>query len=238
MPRVRTALARLFGRDPVVVIALITSATIGALPLLGWNPTVTAAAIATATALGGALSGALVAVDRVLPLVVGLSKSVLTLILALGVHLPENHVAAAMAFLTLIAGFATRTQVGAVEPPRVRGGTAVGSTSHRDRIPGGILDVAPNEMTQEQARDFARRLRELGGWGGPADPQTGEQRTEVLRPTVSEQTAYTASHATALQQLDDQSVHAPRYDGQHERSGGERRGRHWLRGRPPGTVSG
>lgn len=107
---------RLLGRDAVVTVSLVVSGLIALLPVFGWSGERAALVSAALVAAGGVVSAWLVAVDRALPLLVGLGKAVVAAVAGFGVHLPDNQVAALMAVLTLVAGLATRTQVGAVQP--------------------------------------------------------------------------------------------------------------------------
>jgi hypothetical protein len=116
---------RLLGREPVVTVSTVVALLIAVLPVFGWSTEVTGTVAGALVVLGGAVEAALVSVDRVLPLLVGVGKAVLAVVAAFGVHLPDNWVSAIMALLTVIAGLAVRQQVGAVEPPRDRHGRQV-----------------------------------------------------------------------------------------------------------------
>lgn len=116
---------RLFGREPVMTVSTIVALLIAVLPAFGWPTETVGAVAAVLLALGGAVEAALVSVDRLLPLLVGLGKAVLAAVASFGVHLPDNHVAALMAVLTVFAGLQVRKQVGAVEPPRDRDGNQI-----------------------------------------------------------------------------------------------------------------
>lgn len=115
---------RLLGREPVMTISTIVALLIAVLPVFGWSGQTVGAVAAALVLAGGAAEAAMVSVDRALPLLVGVAKAVLAAVASFGVHLPDNHVAALMAALTVVAGLATRAQVGAIEPPRDRDGTA------------------------------------------------------------------------------------------------------------------
>lgn len=251
--RLRALVTRLFGRDPVVTVAVLAAGIIAALPLVGWTPPVTGAVTAVVTTAAGVASAALLSVDRALPLLVGLGKSIIALLLTFGVHFPENYVTAIMAFLTFVAGLATRPQVGAVEPPRDRNGRPVDWRGW----PVGELDVTA-EMTDREFVEFHDRLHDAAARGVPL-PTTGlagyppedvgPPRTEDPRadrawhedtdfpgnpplPDITA-TAYTNAHAQQLQALDD--------DGEHQHRGAQRRGKHWTRGprdQPGGAYGG
>lgn len=119
-------MGRLLGREPVMTISTIVALLIAVLPAFGWSTETVGAVAVALLAIGGALEAALVSVDRLLPLLVGLGKAVLAAVASFGVHLPDNHVAAIMAVLTVFAGLQVRKQVGAVQPPRDRDGNQVG----------------------------------------------------------------------------------------------------------------
>ena len=134
---------RLLGREPVMTISTVVALLIAVLPVFGW-PAETVGAVAGALVLiGGAVEAALVSVDRALPLLVGVAKAVLAVVAAFGLNIPDNHVAALMAVLTVIGGLATRAQVSAVQPPVNRQGREVDSNGW----PIGALDVTTEERT-------------------------------------------------------------------------------------------
>lgn len=155
---------RLLGREPVMTISTIVALLIALLPVFGW-PAETVGALAGALVLaGGALEAALVSVDRALPLLIGVAKAVLAAVAAFGLNIPDNHVAALMAVLTVIAGLATRAQVGAVEPPTDRDGIV---------YPRATLD----SFTQIRAEYSDRPADDFKGQG----PAAGQHsRTEVF----------------------------------------------------------
>lgn len=174
---------RLWGREPVMSVATVVAVLVAVLPVFGWSGEVVGTVSAALVVVGGAVSAALVSVDRVLPLLVGVAKAVLAVVAAFGLHVPDNYVAALMAVLTVVAGLATRAQVGAVEPPRDRDGGIVAVR--------GILDERPiqlrTDLTDADAAEFVSRWRaaERAEQDTPppsAGPQ--EPRTEVL-PTAA-----------------------------------------------------
>lgn len=128
MKRLRAALVRtrLLGRDAVVTVSLAVSGLIALLPVFGWSGERTSLVAAALVALGGVVSAWLVSVDRALPLLLGFGKAVVAAVAGFGVHLSDDRVSAVMAVLTLIAGLATRTQVGAEQPARDHSGNALG----------------------------------------------------------------------------------------------------------------
>lgn len=154
---------RLLGREPVATVSTVVALLIALLPLFGWSTETVGLVAAALVAIGGGVEAVLVSVDRVLPLLVGVGKAVLAVVASFGIALPDNHVAAIMAVLTVVAGLATRAQVGAVQPPVDRDGREV----DRNGWPVGILDTAhPDEVSPR--------------YGGET-PQSGHHsRTEVF----------------------------------------------------------
>lgn len=158
---------RLLGREPVMTISTIVALLIALLPVFGW-PAETVGAVAGALVLaGGALEAALVSVDRALPLLVGVAKAVLAAVAAFGLNIPDNHVAALMAVLTVVAGLATRAQVGAVQPPTDRDGRSL----------FGLLP-APRTLTEHETAEFRDRWSASFEREGPEAGQ--HSRTEVF----------------------------------------------------------
>jgi hypothetical protein len=133
--KLRAALTRtrLLGRDPVMTVSLVVSGLIAVLPVFGWSTDRVGLVSAALVTLGGVVAAWLVSVDRVLPLLVGLGKAVIAAVASFGMQLPDNQVSALMAVLTLVAGLATRPQVGAEQPARDRHGNDI------DARPGPIL---------------------------------------------------------------------------------------------------
>jgi hypothetical protein len=159
---------RLLGREPVMTVSTVVALLIAVLPVFGW-PTATVGAVAAALVLtGGAVEAALVSVDRALPLLVGVAKAVLAAVAAFGLHVPDNHVAALMAVLTVIAGLATRAQVGAVQPPVNRHGREV----DRNGWVVGELDTASDEVSPR--------------YGGEAPEGGHHTRTEVISAVMAD----------------------------------------------------
>lgn len=123
--RLIETLRRLVGRDGVVSVSVVVSVATALLPLLGWSAAATGAVSAALVAAGGFVAAALVSVDRALPALVGVGQAVIAAVLAFGVTLPANVVASVMAVLTVVAGLATRPQVGARLPAKDHRGNVV-----------------------------------------------------------------------------------------------------------------
>lgn len=166
---------RLLGREPVMTVSTIVALLIAVLPAFGWSTNTVGAVSAALVAAGGALEASLVSVDRLLPLLVGLGKAVLAAVASFGVHLPDNHVAAFMAVLTVVAGLQVRKQVGAVQPPMNRRGREVDGNGWEV----GVLDA--------EARDTADSPS-LDGTDTPGmRPESGAHaHTEVFGAVVSD----------------------------------------------------
>lgn len=116
----------LLGREPVLTVSLVVALLLAILPVFGWNTEQVGAVAAALVFIGGALEAALVRVDRLLPFLVGIGKAIGAVIVAFGLHVPDNYVAAIMAVLTVVAGLQVRQQV----VPR--------KSPHRDG--GGLID--------------------------------------------------------------------------------------------------
>lgn len=193
-----------------MTVSTVTALLIAVLPVFGWTSEVIGTVSAALVVLAGAVSAALVSVDRLLPLLVGVGKAVLAVVAAFGLHVPDNQVAALMAVLTVIGGVSTRAQVGAVEPPRDRHGNDVRALPGPIQLPGHLAGHLASETVAgwraaEQAMEQPRRATP------PADGPH-EAHTEVF-PT----TARTDSRA----------------DGGEGERGGEGRHAHrgWITGR-------
>jgi hypothetical protein len=118
-----------------MTVSTVVALLIAVLPVFGWSSATVGTVSAALVVLGGAVSAALVSVDRMLPLLVGVAKAVLAVVAAFGLHVPDNWVAALMAVLTVVGGFATRAQVGAVQPPVDRQGRNIRAT------PQGLINL-------------------------------------------------------------------------------------------------
>lgn len=190
MNALRTLARATFGRDPVVTVSVLTAALIAWLPALGWSDASTGAVTAAVVAIAGMVSALLVSVDRALPLLVGLGKAVIAAVATFGVHLPDTQVTAIMATLTIIAGLATRPQVGAKQPPRDRYGREVDHIGY----PVGVLDTTVDTgFTASQHRPPDTMVTEVldrvpdgdMGHGGPPTeslPRVREQQRQDHRP--------------------------------------------------------
>lgn len=160
---------RLLGREPVAAVSTAVALLIAILPAFGWSTETVGTVAAALVVLGGAVEAALVSVDRLLPLLVGAGKAVLAVVASFGVSLPDNWVAAFMAVLTVVAGLATRAQVGAVQPPTDRDGREL----DRAGFVVGTLDVMESNAET---------------WREADEPETGgaHAHTEVFGAVVAD----------------------------------------------------
>ena len=110
---------RIFGRDPVVIAALL-SAALQAINMfwLHWTPGQTAAVNAAISVVLMAVAAAFVSVDALLPLLTGVAQALVNVVLVFGVHWSADQVGAITAFVTaLVAIWGVRPQVTAVVGP-------------------------------------------------------------------------------------------------------------------------
>lgn len=137
---------RLLGREPVATVSTVVALLVALLPLFGWSTEVVALVAAAIVAVGGGVEAALVSVDRLLPLLVGIGKAVIAAAVGLGADIPDNVLTAGIAVLTVLAGLQVRKQVGAVQPAVNRNGRQVDrngwpvgelTTEYADDVPPG-----------------------------------------------------------------------------------------------------
>lgn len=153
------------GREPVASVSTAVALLIALLPLFGWSTETVGLVAAALVAVGGGVEAALVSVDRLLPLLVGIGKAVIAAAIGLGLDVPDNWVAAFMAVLTVLAGLQIRKQVGAVQPPTDRDGREVDVNGW----PVGALDPVRAEQVRVSEYDPG------------VDPQArGDSHTEVF----------------------------------------------------------
>lgn len=127
---------RLIGREPVMVVATVVAALQAVTLFFNWTPEVTGSVNAALVLIGGAVSAALVSVDAALPLLTGVGKAVLSVVMAFGVHVPDNIQVGVMALLTVLAGLAVRGAVVAPVPASLSAAPVTGVIS---RSTGGEL---------------------------------------------------------------------------------------------------
>lgn len=99
-------------REPVVIFqALIVPALIAASLVLNLSPDTQGYVDAALLALGGFVAAVGVSVRAALPLLSGLIKAVLALVLGLGVDVPSTWQAAIMGVIAVTVAFYTQSQV-------------------------------------------------------------------------------------------------------------------------------
>lgn len=104
---------KLFGRDPVVIAALL-SAALQAMNMfwLHWTDTQTAAVNAAISVVLAAVAAAFVSVDALLPLLTGVTQALVNVVLVFGVHWSADQVGAITALITAaVAIVGVRPQV-------------------------------------------------------------------------------------------------------------------------------
>lgn len=169
---------QLLGREPVMTVSTAVALLIAVLPVFGWSTNQVGVVAAGLVLIGGAVEASLVSVDRLLPLLVGIGKAVLAVVVAFGLHVPDNYVAAVMAVLTVVAGLQVRKQVGAVQPARDRDGGVVAV--------GGVLDARVSDLgddTRVQRGEFTATDPSQGALrhdlaDAPPIPDRGDQYRE------------------------------------------------------------
>lgn len=101
-----------FSREPVVLVqALIVPLALAVVLLFHWPNTTVGVVNTLIVALGGAVAALGVSVDALLPLLAGLSKAVLAVILAFGLNVPENVQVFVLSAVGIVVAFLTRPQV-------------------------------------------------------------------------------------------------------------------------------
>lgn len=136
-------MSRLLGREPAATVGTVVLLLTALLPAFGWSGERVGVVSAALVVIGGAVTAALVEVDRLFPLLVGVAKAVLAVMAAFGLHLSDNYVAAIVGVLTVVSGFVvTRSQVKAKQPPVDRQGREVDLNGW----PIGQLDVDETDV--------------------------------------------------------------------------------------------
>lgn len=157
-----------------MAVSTVVALLIAVLPVFGWSSATVGTVAAALVVLGGAASAALVSVDRMLPLLVGVAKAVLAVVAAFGLHVPDNWISALMAVLTVVGGLATRAQVGAVQPPVDRQGRDIRA------IPQGLINLggpAPEETEIPIIRRGEFVTEQLPAVVADAEDHRGRQQT-------------------------------------------------------------
>jgi hypothetical protein len=114
-----------FSREPVAIVQGLLVPILMSVVLLFHFPDTTVGVVnAALLALGGFIASLGVGVDAALPLLVGLAKALLSVLLAFGLHVPEVTQTVILTVISIaVAFFSTRPQVTAkVAPAAVRPG--------------------------------------------------------------------------------------------------------------------
>lgn len=165
----------LLGREPIITVSTIVALLIAVLPIFGWSTEVIGIVAGALVVIGGAVEAALVSIDKLLPLLVGVAKAVLAAVAAFGVHVPGNWVVALMAVLTVVAGLKVRDQV--VPAKRAKGNGV--------DVPGFIRQwneaerAAGHTGIGRATQDFATDLDDQRG-APPLPERSREDDTQVF----------------------------------------------------------
>lgn len=101
---------KIFGREPVVWVALIEAGIALAVATF-WHLTGDQVSVVMAVVVAVfALVVAYATHETLLAVLVGLTKAVLALMIGFGLHISPDQIAAIIAFVSVAAGFFTRTQ--------------------------------------------------------------------------------------------------------------------------------
>lgn len=104
------------GREPVFVPELAGMLILALSLFLNLNPTMQGLVTAVVTALVGVVSAWLVAAEKALPLLAGLARAVIALVIGIGVDVPANIQAGIFAVLAVFVAYMNRGQVFAPVP--------------------------------------------------------------------------------------------------------------------------
>jgi len=109
---------KVFGREPAVVLALI-SAALQVLAVFGLHlsPELQGAVVAVIAAVFGAATAFQVAQDKILPALLGLAQAGFSLLMAFGLDVGTNTQLAVTTLVTAAVACFVRTQVVAPVPP-------------------------------------------------------------------------------------------------------------------------
>lgn len=106
-----------FTREPVAIVqGLVVPVLLAIVMLFHWSETTSGAVNVLIVALGGAVAALGVGVDALLPLLGGLAKAVIAVLLAFGLHVPEETQAFVLTVVSVVVAWLTRPQVTAKTP--------------------------------------------------------------------------------------------------------------------------
>lgn len=106
----------IWGREPAVFWSLVATLVQALLLLFPWSDEVHGALNALTLAVAGVLTAGWVSVDAALPLLAGVFKAVLAVVLAFGVHVPDQVQVAILAVVSAVVSLLVRQQVTAQVP--------------------------------------------------------------------------------------------------------------------------
>lgn len=110
------------GREPVFVVQNAVAVLLAATLFLNLSTDVQSLVNAVIVAAGGVAAAFMVAAERALPLLDGLLRAVLALVIGLGIDVPANVQAGIFATLAAIVAWLLRDRVTApVQPPSLTG---------------------------------------------------------------------------------------------------------------------
>jgi small basic protein len=99
------------GRDPVAIVEMIVQVVLGGLLVLPIPDQLDGYWSAAVLAIGGVVTAAWVAREKLLPAVVGVIKGIVALVVALGMHLAPSVETGLIAMASAAVAFWLRTQV-------------------------------------------------------------------------------------------------------------------------------
>lgn len=102
---------RILGREPAVFFAMAATLVQAVLLLAPWSDEVHGALNAAVLAAAGFATAAMVAQDAALPALTGLIKAVFAVVLAFGMHVPDNWQVGILAIVTAAGAFVVRQNV-------------------------------------------------------------------------------------------------------------------------------
>lgn len=111
---------KIIGRDPVFTVQSAVAAVLAITLFFNLSTDIQALVNAVVVALGGVVAAWMVAAEKALPLLEGLAKAIIALIVGMGIDVPANVQAGVFALLAVVTAYWMRGQVVApvqLEPP-------------------------------------------------------------------------------------------------------------------------
>lgn len=102
---------KIFGREPAVFFALVSSILLAIIQFLDLHPDLSGALNAAVLAAAGVATAATVNAEKALPALVGLVQAVFAVFLAYGTPVPESTQTGILALLAAVAAFFVRQNV-------------------------------------------------------------------------------------------------------------------------------